>query len=82
MHNKTTLHQLSGWGVVSLLYLLACALQYRYLKNNAAIMHSTLHGAGSVQDSTHPDSISEPNICTTVTTVHNGLHEHAALVHQ
>jgi hypothetical protein len=26
-------HQLSGWGVVSLLYLLACALQYRYLKN-------------------------------------------------
>jgi hypothetical protein len=26
-------HQLSGWGVVSLLYLLACALQYRYLNN-------------------------------------------------
>jgi hypothetical protein len=26
-------HQLSGWGVVSLLYLLACALQYRYLDN-------------------------------------------------
>jgi hypothetical protein len=25
---------LSGWGVVSLLYLLACALQYRYLNNN------------------------------------------------
>jgi hypothetical protein len=25
-------HQ-SGWGVVSLLYLLACALQYRYLDN-------------------------------------------------
>jgi hypothetical protein len=26
-------HQLSGWGVVSLLYLLACALQYRCLDN-------------------------------------------------
>jgi hypothetical protein len=26
-------HQLRGWGVVSLLYLLACALQYRYLNN-------------------------------------------------
>jgi hypothetical protein len=26
-------HQLSGWGVVSLLYLFACALQYRYLNN-------------------------------------------------
>jgi hypothetical protein len=27
-------HQLRGWGVVYLLYLLACALQYRYLNNN------------------------------------------------
>jgi hypothetical protein len=26
-------HQLSVWGVASLLYLLACALQYRYLNN-------------------------------------------------
>jgi hypothetical protein len=24
---------LRGWGVVQLLYLLACALQYRYLNN-------------------------------------------------
>jgi hypothetical protein len=31
---------LSGWGVVSLLYLLACALQYRYLNNTAtAALH-------------------------------------------
>jgi hypothetical protein len=29
-------HQLSGWGVVSLLYLLACSLQYRYLNNMGA----------------------------------------------
>jgi hypothetical protein len=26
-------HQLRGWGVTYLLYLLACALQYRYLDN-------------------------------------------------
>jgi hypothetical protein len=25
-----------GWGIVSLLYLLACALQYRYLNNTCA----------------------------------------------
>jgi hypothetical protein len=30
-------HQLRGWGVVSLLYLLACALQYRYLNNKWAM---------------------------------------------
>jgi hypothetical protein len=35
-------HQLSGWGVVSLLYLLACALQYRYLNNILGSDHATL----------------------------------------
>jgi hypothetical protein len=34
-------HQLSGWGVVSLLYLLACALQYRYLNNIMCWQHNT-----------------------------------------
>jgi hypothetical protein len=35
-------HQLRGWGVVYLLYLLACALQYRYL-NNMRICTAMLH---------------------------------------
>jgi hypothetical protein len=33
IHLHEQCHQLSGWGVVYLLYLLACALQYRYLNN-------------------------------------------------
>jgi hypothetical protein len=35
-------HQLSGWGVVSLLYLLACALLYRYLNNMAYVWRTLL----------------------------------------
>jgi hypothetical protein len=31
-------HQLRGWGVVYLLYLLACALQYRYLNTTGCCM--------------------------------------------
>jgi hypothetical protein len=35
-------HQMRGWGVVYLLYLLACALQYRYLNNITRIDQSGL----------------------------------------
>jgi hypothetical protein len=38
-------HQLSVWGVVSLLYLLACALQYRYLNNMHTILYMHVHTA-------------------------------------
>jgi hypothetical protein len=41
LHLHEQCHQLRGWGVVYLLYLLACALQYRYL-NNIMIKPQTL----------------------------------------